>query len=81
MLMLTALVLYEFCNITCFFLFCVLLNRKETAASRSITNSPVDKKDKDETVFQVSYPSAFSKLTASRQLSPLLMSQSCWSSR
>ncbi|KAM6054582.1 meiosis regulator and mRNA stability factor 1 isoform 2-T2 [Chlamydotis macqueenii] len=29
----------------------------------------------------VSYPSAFSKLTASRQLSPLLMSQSCWSSR
>uniref|UniRef100_A0A8B9D0Z7 Meiosis regulator and mRNA stability factor 1 n=1 Tax=Anser brachyrhynchus TaxID=132585 RepID=A0A8B9D0Z7_9AVES len=51
------------------------------SASRSITNSPVDKKDKDETVFQVSYPSAFSKLTASRQLSPLLMSQSCWSSR
>ncbi|KAM4765353.1 meiosis regulator and mRNA stability factor 1 isoform 3-T3 [Cyanocitta cristata] len=55
--------------------------KKETSASRSITNSPVDKKDKDETVFQVSYPSAFSKLTASRQLSPLLMSQSCWSSR
>ncbi|XP_064317918.1 meiosis regulator and mRNA stability factor 1 isoform X1 [Phalacrocorax carbo] len=53
--------------------------KKETSASRSITNSPVDKKD--ETVFQVSYPSAFSKLTASRQLSPLLMSQSCWSSR
>ncbi|XP_064009974.1 meiosis regulator and mRNA stability factor 1 isoform X5 [Pogoniulus pusillus] len=56
-------------------------NRKETSASRSITNSPVDKKDKDEAVFQVSYPSAFSKLTASRQLSPLFMSQSCWSSR
>uniref|UniRef100_A0A8B9P5X7 Meiosis regulator and mRNA stability factor 1 n=1 Tax=Apteryx owenii TaxID=8824 RepID=A0A8B9P5X7_APTOW len=55
--------------------------KKETSASRSISNSPVDKKDKDETVFQVSYPSAFSKLTASRQLSPLLMSQSCWSSR
>ncbi|XP_062444812.1 meiosis regulator and mRNA stability factor 1 isoform X4 [Rhea pennata] len=55
--------------------------KKETSASRSITNSPVDKKDKDETVFQVSYPSAFSKLTASRQLSPLLVSQSCWSSR
>ncbi|NWY65836.1 MARF1 factor, partial [Erithacus rubecula] len=55
--------------------------KKETSASRSITNSPVDKKDKDESVFQVSYPSAFSKLTASRQLSPLLMSQSCWSSR
>ncbi|XP_056359138.1 meiosis regulator and mRNA stability factor 1 [Oenanthe melanoleuca] len=55
--------------------------KKETSASRSITNSPVDKKDKDEAVFQVSYPSAFSKLTASRQLSPLLVSQSCWSSR
>nr|XP_032649308.1 meiosis regulator and mRNA stability factor 1 isoform X5 [Chelonoidis abingdonii] len=56
-------------------------NRKDTPASRSITNSPIEKKDKDAVVFQVSYPSAFSKLTASRQLSPLLMSQSCWSSR
>uniref|UniRef100_A0A8C6Z6Y1 Meiosis regulator and mRNA stability factor 1 n=1 Tax=Nothoprocta perdicaria TaxID=30464 RepID=A0A8C6Z6Y1_NOTPE len=55
-------------------------SQKYTSASRSVTNSPVDK-DKDETIFQVSYPSAFSKLTASRQLSPLLMSQSCWSSR
>ncbi|KAM9261694.1 meiosis regulator and mRNA stability factor 1 isoform 4-T4 [Cariama cristata] len=60
---------------------CKSSQKKETSTSRSITNSPVDKKDKDETVFQVSYPSAFSKLTASRQLSPLLMSQSCWSSR
>ncbi|NXX18195.1 MARF1 factor, partial [Podargus strigoides] len=60
---------------------CKSSQKKETSASRSITNSPVDKKDKDETAFQVSYPSAFSKLTASRQLSPLLMSQSCWSSR
>ncbi|XP_054067740.1 meiosis regulator and mRNA stability factor 1 isoform X2 [Rissa tridactyla] len=59
---------------------CKSSQKKETSASRSVTNSPVDK-DKDETVFQVSYPSAFSKLTASRQLSPLLMSQSCWSSR
>ncbi|XP_044836339.1 meiosis regulator and mRNA stability factor 1 [Mauremys mutica] len=55
--------------------------KKDTPASRSITNSPIEKKDKDAVVFQVSYPSAFSKLTASRQLSPLLMSQSCWSSR
>ncbi|XP_064009975.1 meiosis regulator and mRNA stability factor 1 isoform X6 [Pogoniulus pusillus] len=60
---------------------CKTSQKKETSASRSITNSPVDKKDKDEAVFQVSYPSAFSKLTASRQLSPLFMSQSCWSSR
>ncbi|EMP37349.1 Limkain-b1 [Chelonia mydas] len=55
--------------------------KKDTPASRSITNSPIEKTDKDAVVFQVSYPSAFSKLTASRQLSPLLMSQSCWSSR
>ncbi|KAM9372631.1 meiosis regulator and mRNA stability factor 1 isoform 2-T2 [Phaethornis superciliosus] len=59
---------------------CKSSQKKETSASRSISSSPVDK-DKDETVFQVSYPSAFSKLTASRQLSPLFMSQSCWSSR
>uniref|UniRef100_A0A7M4ETH7 Meiosis regulator and mRNA stability factor 1 n=1 Tax=Crocodylus porosus TaxID=8502 RepID=A0A7M4ETH7_CROPO len=56
-------------------------NKKETVVPRSISNSPVERKDKDETVFQVSYPSAFSKLTSSRQLSPLFMSQSCWSSR
>ncbi|XP_038275309.1 meiosis regulator and mRNA stability factor 1 isoform X3 [Dermochelys coriacea] len=55
--------------------------KKDMPASRSSTNSPIEKKDKDAVVFQVSYPSAFSKLTASRQLSPLLMSQSCWSSR
>ncbi|XP_027676412.2 meiosis regulator and mRNA stability factor 1 isoform X3 [Chelonia mydas] len=55
--------------------------KKDMPASRSITNSPIEKTDKDAVVFQVSYPSAFSKLTASRQLSPLLMSQSCWSSR
>ncbi|XP_065706622.2 meiosis regulator and mRNA stability factor 1 isoform X2 [Patagioenas fasciata] len=60
---------------------CKSSQKKETSASRSSTNSPVDKKEKDEGVFQVSYPSAFSKLTASRQLSPLLVSQSCWSSR
>ncbi|NXP55922.1 MARF1 factor, partial [Heliornis fulica] len=58
---------------------CKSSQKRETSSSRSITNSPVNKKD--ESVFQVSYPSAFSKLTASRQLSPLLMSQSCWSSR
>lgn len=54
--------------------------RKETLSSRSITSSPIEKKDKEETVFQVSYPSAFSKLIASRQVSPLLTSQS-WSPR
>ncbi|XP_007422060.1 meiosis regulator and mRNA stability factor 1 isoform X1 [Python bivittatus] len=54
--------------------------KKDTMAARSINSSPVDKKEKENT-FQVSYPSAFSMLTASRQHSPILISQSCWSSR
>uniref|UniRef100_F7C9T3 Meiosis regulator and mRNA stability factor 1 n=1 Tax=Callithrix jacchus TaxID=9483 RepID=F7C9T3_CALJA len=53
--------------------------KKENLSARSVTSSPVEKKDKEETVFQVSYPSAFSKLVASRQVSPLLASQP-WSS-
>ncbi|XP_066869559.1 meiosis regulator and mRNA stability factor 1 isoform X6 [Kogia breviceps] len=54
--------------------------KKENLSARSVTSSPVEKKDKEETLFQVSYPSAFSKLIASRQVGPLLMPQS-WSSR
>uniref|UniRef100_A0A7N4V6Y8 Meiosis regulator and mRNA stability factor 1 n=1 Tax=Sarcophilus harrisii TaxID=9305 RepID=A0A7N4V6Y8_SARHA len=54
--------------------------KKENPNNRSITSSPVEKKDKEEIMFQISYPSAFSKLTTSRQLSPLLVSQN-WSSR
>lgn len=54
--------------------------KKDGFATRSISNSPIERKEKDN-MFQVSYPSAFSMLSASRQLSPLLMSQSCWSSR
>ncbi|XP_008256019.2 meiosis regulator and mRNA stability factor 1 isoform X3 [Oryctolagus cuniculus] len=54
--------------------------KKESLSARSVSSSPVEKKDKEETVFQVSYPSAFSKLIASRQVGPLLAPQS-WSSR
>ncbi|XP_014651814.1 PREDICTED: meiosis arrest female protein 1 isoform X1 [Ceratotherium simum simum] len=54
--------------------------KKESLSARSVTSSPVEKKDKEETTFQVSYPSAFSKLIASRQVGPLLTPQS-WSSR
>ncbi|XP_015265164.1 PREDICTED: meiosis arrest female protein 1 [Gekko japonicus] len=54
--------------------------KKDLFTARSISNSPTERKEKDD-VFQVSYPSAFSALSASRQLSPLLISQSCWSSR
>ncbi|XP_032316869.1 meiosis regulator and mRNA stability factor 1 isoform X5 [Camelus ferus] len=54
--------------------------KRENLSARSVTSSPVEKKDKEETMFQVSYPSAFSKLIASRQVNPLLTPQS-WSSR
>ncbi|XP_004692164.1 PREDICTED: meiosis arrest female protein 1 isoform X2 [Condylura cristata] len=54
--------------------------KKENLGARSVTSSPVEKKEKEETLFQVSYPSAFSKLIASRQVGPLLTSQA-WSSR
>uniref|UniRef100_A0A8D2J814 Meiosis regulator and mRNA stability factor 1 n=1 Tax=Varanus komodoensis TaxID=61221 RepID=A0A8D2J814_VARKO len=54
--------------------------KKDLSVARSVSNSPIERKEKDD-MFQVSYPSAFSMLTASRQLSPVLISQSCWSSR
>ncbi|KAM5227721.1 meiosis regulator and mRNA stability factor 1 [Ctenodactylus gundi] len=57
-----------------------LYKSNQKSSARSVTDSPVEKKEKEETVFQVSYPSAFSKLIASRQVSPLLTSQS-WSPR
>ncbi|XP_030069492.1 meiosis regulator and mRNA stability factor 1 isoform X2 [Microcaecilia unicolor] len=56
-------------------------SQKDTPVLRSAANSPMEKKENDEIVFQVSSPSAFSKLAISRQLSPLLVSQSGWSSR
>ncbi|XP_006892736.1 PREDICTED: meiosis arrest female protein 1 isoform X2 [Elephantulus edwardii] len=54
--------------------------KKENLSARSVTVSPAEAKDKEETLFQVSYPSAFSKLIVSRQVGPLLTPQS-WSSR
>uniref|UniRef100_A0A8D2E0W3 Meiosis regulator and mRNA stability factor 1 n=1 Tax=Sciurus vulgaris TaxID=55149 RepID=A0A8D2E0W3_SCIVU len=50
--------------------------KKENLSTRSVTSSPVEKKDTEETVFRVSYPSAFSELMASRRVSPLLTSPS-----
>ncbi|XP_006872021.1 PREDICTED: meiosis arrest female protein 1 isoform X1 [Chrysochloris asiatica] len=54
--------------------------KKENLSARSVTSSPIERKEKVESVFQVSYPSAFSKLIVSRQVGPLLTSQT-WSSR
>ncbi|KAM4632640.1 meiosis regulator and mRNA stability factor 1 [Discoglossus pictus] len=54
--------------------------KRDDTVSRSVSNSPLEKKDKDE-AFHVSNPSAFSKLRGSRPLSPLRSSPSCWSTR
>ncbi|XP_067318485.1 meiosis regulator and mRNA stability factor 1-like [Anolis sagrei] len=53
---------------------------KDLPSARSISNSLVERKENND-VFQVSYPSVFSMLSASKQLCPVLVSQSCWSSR
>nr|XP_006007676.1 PREDICTED: meiosis arrest female protein 1 isoform X1 [Latimeria chalumnae]XP_014351048.1 PREDICTED: meiosis arrest female protein 1 isoform X1 [Latimeria chalumnae] len=54
--------------------------KRDTPTPRSVTASPVDQ-DQVEGRFRISSPSAFSKLTISKQLSPLFMSQGHWSSR
>ncbi|XP_041958979.1 meiosis regulator and mRNA stability factor 1 isoform X3 [Alosa sapidissima] len=48
--------------------------RREISGPRSATDSPVDH-------FQVSTPSAFSKLSLQRSFSPMLLPQGSWSSR
>ncbi|XP_069503221.1 meiosis regulator and mRNA stability factor 1 [Ambystoma mexicanum] len=55
--------------------------RRDASASRSAPNSPMEKKEKDENIIKSNNSPAFSMLTCSRQLSPLLSSQSGWSSR
>ncbi|XP_069839793.1 meiosis regulator and mRNA stability factor 1 isoform X2 [Dendropsophus ebraccatus] len=57
------------------------IQRREVPVIRKISDSPVEKPEKEETAFQISNPSAFSKLAGSRQLSPVRSSQSGWSSR
>uniref|UniRef100_A0A8C4NRZ7 Meiosis regulator and mRNA stability factor 1 n=1 Tax=Dicentrarchus labrax TaxID=13489 RepID=A0A8C4NRZ7_DICLA len=48
---------------------------------RSVTESPVEQGDRSSGEFQISTPSAFSKLNLHRSLSPLVLPQSSWSSR
>uniref|UniRef100_A0A8D0AW87 Meiosis regulator and mRNA stability factor 1 n=1 Tax=Sander lucioperca TaxID=283035 RepID=A0A8D0AW87_SANLU len=48
---------------------------------RSVTESPVEQGDKSSGEFQISIPSAFSKLNLHRSFSPLILSQGSWSSR
>ncbi|XP_063124433.1 meiosis regulator and mRNA stability factor 1 isoform X5 [Rattus norvegicus] len=47
--------------------------KKENLSSQSIASSPAQKKKREGTVFQISYPSAFSQLIASRSMSPNLL--------
>ncbi|XP_051239907.1 meiosis regulator and mRNA stability factor 1 isoform X2 [Dicentrarchus labrax] len=55
--------------------------RREGSCPRSVTESPVEQGDRSSGEFQISTPSAFSKLNLHRSLSPLVLPQSSWSSR
>ncbi|XP_074540216.1 meiosis regulator and mRNA stability factor 1 isoform X4 [Halichoeres trimaculatus] len=55
--------------------------RREGSNPRSGTESPVDQGERVSGEFQISTPSAFSKLNLHRSFSPLVLSQGSWSSR
>ncbi|XP_044045030.1 meiosis regulator and mRNA stability factor 1 isoform X6 [Siniperca chuatsi] len=55
--------------------------RREGSNPRSVTESPVEQGDRSSGEFQISTPSAFSKLNLHRSFSPLVLSQGSWSSR
>ncbi|CAK6962898.1 meiosis regulator and mRNA stability factor 1 [Scomber scombrus] len=55
--------------------------RREGSNPRSATESPVEQGDRSSAEFQISTPSAFSKLNLHRSFSPLVLSQGSWSSR
>ncbi|KAG7214530.1 hypothetical protein INR49_023045 [Caranx melampygus] len=55
--------------------------RREGSSPRSLTESPVEQTERSSGEFQISTPSAFSKLNLHRSFSPLVLSQGSWSSR
>ncbi|KAK9539698.1 hypothetical protein VZT92_002200 [Zoarces viviparus] len=55
--------------------------RREGSYPRSVTESPAEHADRSSGEFQISTPSAFSKLNLHRSFSPLVLSQGSWSSR
>ncbi|XP_036380153.1 meiosis regulator and mRNA stability factor 1 isoform X3 [Megalops cyprinoides] len=55
--------------------------RRDCSTPRSMSDSPVDRTDRSVGEFQVSTPSAFSKISLQRTFSPLVLSQGSWSSR
>uniref|UniRef100_A0A8C6LG29 Meiosis regulator and mRNA stability factor 1 n=1 Tax=Nothobranchius furzeri TaxID=105023 RepID=A0A8C6LG29_NOTFU len=56
-------------------------DEKAGSVSRSVTESPVDQRERNSGEFQISTPSAFSKLNLHRSFSPLVVSPGSWSSR
>ncbi|XP_073503774.1 meiosis regulator and mRNA stability factor 1 isoform X5 [Phyllobates terribilis] len=56
------------------------IQRREVPIMGTISASPVEKPERDESSFQISNPSAFIRLAGTRQVSPV-RSQSGWSSR
>lgn len=55
--------------------------RREGSYPRSVTESPVEQGERSSGEFQISTPSAFSKLNLNRSFSPIVLSQGSWSSR
>ncbi|XP_053273625.1 meiosis regulator and mRNA stability factor 1 [Pleuronectes platessa] len=55
--------------------------RREGSNPRTLTESPVEQGERSSGEFQISTPSAFSKLSLHRSFSPLTLSQGSWSSR
>ncbi|XP_041789108.1 meiosis regulator and mRNA stability factor 1 isoform X2 [Chelmon rostratus] len=55
--------------------------RREGSNPQNVTESPVEQGDRSSGEFQISTPSAFSKLNLHRSFSPLVLSQGSWSSR
>ncbi|XP_062420661.1 meiosis regulator and mRNA stability factor 1 isoform X3 [Pungitius pungitius] len=55
--------------------------RRDGSYPRSGTESPTEQADRSSGDFQISTPSAFSKLNLHRSFSPLILSQGSWSSR
>ncbi|KAJ8284013.1 hypothetical protein COCON_G00028630 [Conger conger] len=55
--------------------------RRDCSSPRSVSDSPVERMDRSVGEFQVSTPSAFSKISLQRTFSPMVLSQGSWSSR
>ncbi|XP_029990149.1 meiosis regulator and mRNA stability factor 1 isoform X3 [Sphaeramia orbicularis] len=60
---------------------CMYRRRRDGSNPRSVMESPAEQGEESLGEFQISTPSAFSKLNLHRSFSPLVLSQGSWSSR